>query len=124
MKSNQVLVINELSKEIHQDNVDAGWWTDLSTGLKKDRNVGELLMLVVSEVAEAMEGVRKDLPDDKLPHRKMFEVELADALIRIFDIAGAHNLDLGGAIYEKRNFNKRREDHQLENRKKENGKKF
>lgn len=124
MKSNHVFALNELSKEIHEDNVKAGWWTDLATGQKKDRNVGELLCLVHSEISEAMEGFRKNLKDDKLPNRSMFEVELADALIRIFDIAGAHNLDLGGAIYEKRNFNAKREDHQLENRKQENGKKF
>jgi NTP pyrophosphatase (non-canonical NTP hydrolase) len=124
MKYNQILVINELSKEIHEENVKAGWWTDLSTGQKKDRNVGELLCLVHSEISEAMEGYRKNLKDDKLTNRSMFEVELADALIRIFDIAGAHNLDLGGAIYEKRRYNSKREDHKLENRKKENGKKF
>lgn len=125
--------LNALSELIHQRNVDAGWWTDLKTGqtlLGKDeygrdrRNVGELLMLVVSEVAEAMEGVRKNLQDDKLPHRSMLEVELADVFIRIFDIAGAHNLDLGGAVLEKLEFNKTRPDHQKENRLGENGKAF
>ena len=74
MKANQIITINEMSREIHEDNVTAGWWTDLETGLKKERNVGELLMLVVTEIAEATEGYRKDLMDDKLPHRKMFDI--------------------------------------------------
>lgn len=128
-----VMSINQLSNDVHQANIDAGWWTDLTTGqtlLGKDeygrdrRNLGELLCLVHSEVSEAMEGYRKNLMDDKLPHRTMLEVELADVLIRIFDIAGAHKLDLGGAIAEKRAFNASRADHKLENRVGTNGKKF
>lgn len=81
-------------------------------------------MLIVSEIAEAMEGERKDLMDDKLPHRKMVEVELADALIRIFDYAGAYGLDLQGAYEEKKAYNKVRADHKPENRLKEGGKKW
>ena len=81
-------------------------------------------MLVVSEVAEAMEGHRKNLPDDKLPHRPMVEVELADAVIRIADLAGALGLDLGGAIAEKLAFNATRPDHKPENRKQAHGKKY
>ena len=119
-----VRVINVLSKEIHQDNVDAGWWTDLDTGEKKKRNMGELLCLVHSEVSEALEGYRKDLMDDKLTHRKMFEVELADVLIRLFDIAGSEGINLGTVMQEKIEFNKIRLDHKIENRKKDNGKKF
>jgi NTP pyrophosphatase (non-canonical NTP hydrolase) len=128
-----VEAINALSTDIHQNNIIAGWWTDINTGqtlLGKDefgrdrRNVGELLCLVHSEVSEAMEGYRKNLMDDKLPHRSMLEVELADTMIRIFDIAGAHGLDLGGAIAEKRAFNAKREDHQIANRMGDNGKKF
>ncbi len=125
--------LNDLADIIHNRNVAAGWWTDLKTGqtlLGKDehgrdrRNVPELLCLVHSEVSEAMEGYRKNLMDDKLPHRSMFEVELADVLIRIFDIAGAHDLDLAGATIEKLAFNKVRPDHQKANREAPEGKKF
>ena len=116
--------INELVANVYARNVDAGWYTDINTGLRKERNVGELLMLIVSEVAEAMEGYRKGLMDDKLPHRTMLEVELADACIRIFDLAGYKGLDLGGAIDEKRAFNATRADHKLEVRKLAGGKKF
>ena len=109
--------INELAVEIHQNNVDAGWWD-------KPREKGTLLMLVVSEIAEAMEGERKDLMDDHLPHRKMAEVELADAVIRILDYAGAFGYDVEGAIAEKLEYNKQRLDHKRENRAKAGGKKF
>lgn len=88
------------------------------------RNKGELLCLVHSEVSEAMEGARKGLMDDKLPHRTMFEVELADTMIRIFDMAGAYNLDLDGAIAEKRDYNAKRADHKPENRVQAGGKAF
>lgn len=116
--------LNNLAGAIYLNNVKAGWWSDLKTGLPLNRNVGELLCLVHSEISEAMEGHRKNLPDDKLPHRSMFEVELADAMIRIFDIAGHFKLDLDGAIREKREYNAKRADHKKENRLSDNGKKF
>ncbi len=116
--------LTTLSREIHRRNVIAGWWTDTKTGEFKDRNVGELLCLVHSEVSEAMEGFRKDLMDDHLPNRKMAEVELADVLIRIFDIAGAADFDLGSAVKEKLAYNANRADHKVENRNKEGGKAF
>lgn len=103
---------------------DAGWWIDLKTGLPKERNKAELICLMHSELSECLEGVRKNLMDDKLPHRKMEEVELADTVIRIFDYAGAYNLNLAEAIIEKLKYNNKREDHKIENRIKDNGKKF
>ena len=111
---------------IHQQNIDAGWWTDLQTGesLVGKRNVPEMLALIHSEVSEALEGHRTGEPDKHLPHRSNFEVELADAVIRIFDLAGGMGLDLGGAIAEKREVNRRRADHKIENRLKEGGKKI
>ena len=81
-------------------------------------------MLMVSEIAEAMEGERKDLMDDKLPHRKMAEVELVDVLIRLFDYAGGFGYDLEGAYREKMAFNATRVDHSHEHRRSANGKKF
>lgn len=118
---------HELVRICHGASTAAGWWNDLETGaplIERPHVVGEKLMLVVSEVAEAMEGHRKGLQDDKLPHRPMIEVELADAVIRIADLAGALGLDLGGAIAEKLAFNATHPDHKPENRKAEGGKKY
>ncbi len=64
---------------------DAGWWTDLQTGEPVKRNTGEILMLAVSEVCEAADAWENRDMDDKLPHRRGVEVELADFLIRNFD---------------------------------------
>ena len=116
--------INMLRDKCFQNALDAGWHTDLGTGKLIERNKAEMLMLIVSEVAEAMEGVRKDLKDDHLPHRGMEEVELADTVIRIMDYAGRWGLDIGGAIIEKLEYNKNRADHKIENRIKNGGKKF
>lgn len=128
----QNLSIKQLTKLVHDINVKSGWWTDINTGESLEskqgkqpkRNVPEMLCLVHSEVSEAMEGFRKNLMDDKLPHRQMLEVELADAVIRILDMCGGLGLDLEGAIFEKLTYNAQREDHKVENRLKENGKKF
>lgn len=81
-------------------------------------------MLVVSEIAEAMEGERKNLMDDKISSRKMAEVEIVDALIRLFDYAGGFGYDLQGAFEEKMAFNATRKDHSHEARKQAGGKSF
>ena len=115
-------MLNKLCGIVHEAN--RKWWEDLQTGERLDRNVGEMLCLVHSEISEAMEGHRKGLMDDKLPHRPMIEVELADAIIRIFDIAKGLNLDLGGAFVEKMDYNAHRADHQREARLAAGGKKY
>lgn len=116
--------LNELVKTCYNASFEAGWHTDLKTGELLDRNKGEMLCLIHSEISEAMEGERKGLMDDHLPNRTMAEVELADALIRICDYAGRFGYDLGGAVLEKLEYNKNRADHKIENRLKDNGKKF
>ena len=129
---------NVLVDYCHGASAAAGWWGELEqTGdlpydvaeVRGDGRFGKALVaqklcLIHSEVSEAMEGHRKGLADDKLPHRPAIEVELADAVIRIADLAGALGLDLGGAIAEKMEYNRNRPDHKPENRRGENGKKY
>lgn len=114
--------LKDFAKKVHAAN--SKWWIDINTGEPINRNVGELLMLTTSELAEAMEGHRKNLMDDKLPHRKMFDVEIVDAFIRLFDIAEGFEIPLDVIFEEKMAFNAQRTDHSIEHRKSEHGKKY
>lgn len=132
--------VNNLVDACHGASYAAGWWTDKDTDLDLrrvvtspanavERLIAKLMVptklcLTHSELSEAMEGYRKGLKDDKLPHRLMLEVELADSVIRIADLAGALGLDLGGAIVEKMAFNAVRPDHKPDARSAEGGKTF
>lgn len=134
-KYNIDLGVSTLQAACHTSSYNAGWWQDLSTGVdfreeaRKGTRLGkalvaEKLVLTHSEISEALEGYRKGLLDDKLTHRPALEVELADAIIRIMDLAGALNLDMAGAIIEKMDYNAQRPDHKIENRMSEGGKSF
>lgn len=110
----------------------AGWWTDPETG-EDVRNwppkflklwIATKICLMHSELSEALEGHRKGKMDEHLSHRTSLEVELADAVIRICDLAGGLGLDLAGAIVEKGEYNMRRADHKMSARKAEGGKAF
>lgn len=107
----------------HKTALDAGWYRDPKTGENIERNFGEVVALMHSELSEALEADRKGLKDDKLPHRDGREVEFADLILRVLDTAAALNLDVAGAIVEKNRYNKHRSDHRLENRAK-GGKKY
>ncbi len=131
---------NVLQAVCHKASRDAGWWFHSNTGLDLIRVIrhpldalerllagalkAQKLALIHTEVSEAVEGDRKDLMDDKLPHRKMAEVECADAVIRICDYCGAMGYDLGGAIAEKLAFNAIRPDHKAEAREAAGGKAY
>ena len=84
----------------HASNVAAGWWSDINTGksILETRNRPELMLLVISEVSEADHGEVQQVKDDKLPHLEMFDVELADVAIRLFDMMGAENSLYGYAV--------------------------
>ena len=115
--SKEISNLRSIQNKCYQQAYDAGWHS-------KPREFGTRLALIHSEISEALEGHRKDLMDDHLPHRKMAEVELADAIIRILDTATKEGYDVASALAEKMEYNKTREDHKLENRVKDGGKSY
>ena len=117
--ADQVAQIEQLCHGLARE---AGWWD--SRNLDDPQTIPACLCLVHSEISEAMEGARKNRMDDHLPHRKALEVELADAMIRILDLAGAYQLDLGCALVEKLVYNTQRADHKRDARAADDGKKF
>jgi len=111
--------LNDYAQDIHAHNVAVGWWDDSIRygGCIPDKYlVPTKLALIHSEVSEGLEGFRKSLPDNHLPHRTMAEVECGDQLIRIFDLAGYMGWDLDAAVAEKLAYNATREDHKREAR--------
>lgn len=107
--------IHELNKK---------WWVNPHTGEPIEREIGTMLMLVNSELCEALEGHRKNLMDEKLPQYKNFDVEIADAMIRLFDLCGGLGINIEEVIEAKLAYNAVREDHKLENRVKPGGKAY
>lgn len=76
----------ELQNKIHKQNVEIGWWDN-------PRPFSTFVCLFHSELSEAMEGDRKGLMDDHLPQYPMFQVELADFVVRCLDWLGHRNFE-------------------------------
>lgn len=114
---------------IGQANEERGWWTDLKTGQSKyitsetNRAVFyEKSALIASELGEMIEGFRKSRADDHLPHLPSAGVELADVVIRCFDLAHGMGYHLGHLVSAKLQYNSTRPDHNLAARQSVGGK--
>lgn len=102
MNHTQVRIqLQDLIDDVHGNAKSKGWW-------EGERNVGEALALMHSELSEALEAARAGYPTDSKVPFDNFTVELADCVIRIFDMAGGLNLQLVDALLAKHEFNKTR----------------
>ena len=100
--------IKDLCRTAHQDSARNGWYSD------GDRNLGEMICLMHSELSEAMEALRKPNEDGslkestKIPGFSELVEELADCMIRIADFAEYQSLPLEDAISAKMAMNRTR----------------
>lgn len=114
---------NAVQRDVHTTAVEKGFWDNrraLECLALEDGNldlhkfaVGSTalaaLALVTSEISEAAEAIRHgNPPDDKVPTFSGAEAELADAIIRIMDLADAMGWNVAAAIEEKRSYNSNR----------------
>jgi NTP pyrophosphatase (non-canonical NTP hydrolase) len=97
-----VKAFNDLAAEIHSTAREKGWWDN-------ERNVGEVIALMHSELSEALEAARKgNPPDDKVPEFGGIETELADTIVRIMDAAHGFGWKVAEALAAKIEYNKTR----------------
>ena len=99
-------MINDLVKRAHDNSVKHGFW-------EKDRNFGEVIALMHSELSEAFEEYRKGKGINESYYedgKKLCGIpsELADVIITIFDFCGGNDIDLEKIIIEKMEYNESR----------------
>ena len=84
-----------------------GWWDGV---INREKVIPEKLALIHSEVSEALEDFRDSKMEIVISGEKPtgFPIELADVIIRVYDLAGALGIDLDEAVEIKHNYNKTR----------------
>ena len=97
------------SHELHQNSRAKGFWEDRDKilGTPQGAALVEIasLGLATMEIGEAMAGARKPQQDSHLPHYMSLEVEIADAIIYLLDLAAARNLKVVDAMLAKAAYN-------------------
>ena len=115
MTHDDAFAILRVAHDVHNVNVNNGWWEDreaIASAHPKGQHQVMLaaLALVTTEISEAVEAVRKHDPttwtDTKT--KDTFARELAGATIRIMDLAVWVGVDLGEAVRAELEANKAR----------------
>ncbi len=95
-------LFNQFARDVYENAKTKGWWDT-------ERNNGEMIALMHSELSEVLEALRNgNPPDDKIPAYLGTEAELADVVIRIMDMAHARKWRVAEAIIAKMAMNKTR----------------